>query len=313
MANGSDKQITGSKHSKLLNAAAYNPRSKKTGRRRKPYDRRQVLDLEDDDPAELHCAVDNDYGHEHPTTNKCHSYQRKTSYEPETKSSSVATDSATTSTDCASTPRDTMVKHQKTPEDLKTIRDFLKLQRRQELREPKLVRPYGSKTFVPRDIDVDSRMTSRDSGPAPPIVNMASANTECVANSSLGSKQNLVDAQAHIKDQTNCVNMTYCHQMSAAPGFANTRTVSTVPPAVEKNIPITPQASNQARANTQTAAQPESQAQPPGCSKPVDKDRLQYLEKYRKAIESGWIKTAGGEWTRDPNVEFDSDDEQPDV
>ena len=36
------------KYSNLLNAPAYNPRSKKPKKRQKPYGRRQILDLEDD-------------------------------------------------------------------------------------------------------------------------------------------------------------------------------------------------------------------------------------------------------------------------
>ena len=45
----------------------------------------------------------------------------------------------------------------------------------------------------------------------------------------------------------------------------------------------------------------------------VDQTTKHYLEKYKNAKSSGWMKSKDGSWIRDPNAEFDSDDEAPDI
>ncbi|RXN31720.1 sodium channel modifier 1 isoform X1 [Labeo rohita] len=46
---------------------------------------------------------------------------------------------------------------------------------------------------------------------------------------------------------------------------------------------------------------------------PITEERRRELEHYLKLKSSGWLQDRSGKWVKDENVEFDSDEEEPDL
>ena len=125
---------------------------------------------------------------------------------------------------------------------VKTIRDFVELQRHQEAHEPLTIRPYGSSEAVIR---------SNISLPRVSHGELVTPNKQPVKSKAEASASPLTDCKGKDEEQ--------------------------------KQLLV------------------------------LDQTTKHYLEKYKNAKSSGWMKSKDGSWIRDPNAEFDSDDEAPDI
>lgn len=85
---------------------------------------------------------------------------------------------------------------------------------------------------------------------------------------------------------------------------SRTSEVHAVPPT--STLSFTHSQSNSTECIKAATAEPQSEPSPP-----MSEQRKRELEHYLKLKSAGWIQDRSGQWLKDENVEFDSDEEEP--